>query len=117
MRTGGEEVRSADEREARDVDVVIDILRALGYSARLRVILRLERGSATPAELAVVAGVAQSVMSHHLRHLRAAGLVQRFQQDGRARVGLAEGVGELIDAVFACGARIQRRSDDGMRTS
>lgn len=56
--------------------------RALGDETRLRLLEYLAGGERTVAELMGLAGLGQSLVSHHLRTLREAGLVTA-RRDGR----------------------------------
>jgi ArsR family transcriptional regulator len=67
-------------------------LRALADPTRLAVLRRLAAGPLHVGELVAAFAVEQSLMSHHLRALRDAGLVVS-RRDGRCvRYHLAEGV-------------------------
>lgn len=56
--------------------------RALGDETRLRILEHLVAGERSVSELMVLVDVGQSLMSHHLRILREAGLVTG-RRDGR----------------------------------
>ena len=56
--------------------------RALGDETRLRLLEQLTAGERNVAELMELMGLGQSLISHHLRSLREAGLV-RDRRDGR----------------------------------
>jgi ArsR family transcriptional regulator len=56
--------------------------RALGDETRLRILEHLVSGERSVSELMVLVEVGQSLMSHHLRILREAGLVTD-RRDGR----------------------------------
>jgi DNA-binding transcriptional ArsR family regulator len=56
--------------------------RALGDETRLRLLELLSGGERTVADLMVTTGLGQSLVSHHLRSLRSAGLVAT-RRDGR----------------------------------
>jgi ArsR family transcriptional regulator len=78
-----------------------DKLKVLADPTRLAVLRALHGGAKHSGELAAALGVEQSLMSHHLRALRAAGLVES-QRDGKAVLyHLAPGTtgirGESID--------------------
>jgi DNA-binding transcriptional ArsR family regulator len=65
-----------DARAGENVDErIVRLGKALGDSARVRIVRRLVRGEASLGELAEVAGLAKSTAHHHLAALRAAGLV------------------------------------------
>ena len=69
--------------------------RALGDETRLALLDVISRGELTVAELVAATGLGQSLVSHHLRTLRDAGLVST-RRDGRwifysmATAGLAK---------------------------
>ncbi|MFL5618623.1 MAG: ArsR/SmtB family transcription factor [Gemmatimonadaceae bacterium] len=56
--------------------------RALGDETRLRILEHLVSGERSVSDLMVLADIGQSLMSHHLRILREAGLVVD-RRDGR----------------------------------
>jgi ArsR family transcriptional regulator len=56
--------------------------RALGDETRLRLLELLTHGERTVADLMEATGLGQSLVSHHLRSLRGAGLVAA-RRDGR----------------------------------
>ena len=56
--------------------------RALGDATRLRLLEHLTAGERNVGELMDLTGLGQSLISHHLRALRQAGLV-RHRRDGR----------------------------------
>jgi DNA-binding transcriptional ArsR family regulator len=58
-------------------------LRALGHDERLLIAMWLGRGSCTVRDLERATGMAQSLVSYHLRELREAGIVTA-SADGRA---------------------------------
>ena len=60
-----------------------DLLKALGDDTRLRVVKYLLEGERHAGELQSDLGVEQSLLSHHLRLLRNAGIVQS-ERDGKA---------------------------------
>ncbi|HTK49769.1 MAG TPA: metalloregulator ArsR/SmtB family transcription factor [Gemmatimonadaceae bacterium] len=62
-----------DEDRARAVSALR--FRALGEETRLRILEQLVAGEASVSELTARLGIGQSLMSHHLRILRDAGLV------------------------------------------
>ncbi len=64
--------------------------RALGDETRIRLLELLREGECTVAELMDATGLGQSLVSHHLRVLRYAGLVTS-RRDGRwSRYSVAE---------------------------
>jgi ArsR family transcriptional regulator, nickel/cobalt-responsive transcriptional repressor len=67
-------------------------LKALSDSIRLAVLRHLADRPATVTELIAAFGVAQNLMSHHLRVLREAGLVVSRREGKCMRYHVAEGV-------------------------
>ena len=59
------------------------ILKALADDTRLLVVKHLLAGEAHVGEMQEELGVEQSLLSHHLKHLRKAGIVES-QRDGKA---------------------------------
>lgn len=64
------------------VSELADLFRLMGDFTRLRIILSCLRGPASVGEIAAATGASQSLVSHHLRLLRAARLV-RSERRGR----------------------------------
>jgi protein-tyrosine-phosphatase/DNA-binding transcriptional ArsR family regulator len=58
---------------------------ALGEPVRLAMVDRLLVTDASPGELGAAYGLATNVLAHHLKVLRAAGLVRRVKSEGDAR--------------------------------
>ena len=61
---------------------VAELFSALGDASRLRIIAALTDGERNVGELAEAAGISESAVSHHLRHLRQMRLV-RARKEGR----------------------------------
>ncbi|MDQ1642322.1 MAG: ArsR family transcriptional regulator, cadmium/lead-responsive transcriptional repressor [Actinomycetota bacterium] len=84
-----------DDRVAADPSFALDTLdrvgRALADGTRRRILLRLARGGAYPAELAGDLGVSRPGMSNHLSCLRDCGLVVAEPEGRRVRYRLADG--------------------------
>jgi ArsR family transcriptional regulator len=64
---------------------VLAVLRALADPTRLRIFLLLRQGEACVCELAGALDLAENLVSHHLRVLRRAGLVQDRRDPSDAR--------------------------------
>ena len=62
-----------------------DILRVLGDPTRLRIFRLLRNGEACVCEMATDLGLAENLVSHHLRALREAGLVHDRRDPSDAR--------------------------------
>ena len=71
---------TSDEDRVRAVAALR--FRALGEETRLRILEQLVGGEMPVSDLTVRLGIGQSLMSHHLRILRDAGLVT-VRRDGR----------------------------------
>lgn len=70
-------------RPAMGIEEAARMLRLLGNSARLRLVLRIGQGEVSVAELEAELGIRQPNLSQHLAELRQAGLVGS-RRDGRA---------------------------------
>lgn len=77
-------VRAAVARQAPDDDLerLAETFQVLASPTRLRLIEALAGGEMCVCDLAAVAGVSQSAVSHHLRMMRALRLV-RYRKDRR----------------------------------
>ena len=64
--------------------------RALGDETRLRILEHLVAGERSVSDLIVLVDVGQSLMSHHLRILREAGLVEDRRQGKWIHYSIAE---------------------------
>jgi DNA-binding transcriptional ArsR family regulator len=76
-----------------DASVCAERLQLLADPTRLAVVRRLLSGPRTVGEMQRALGVEQSLLSHHLRVLRDAGLVAGDRQGRAVRYRLAAGVG------------------------
>jgi len=79
-----ESVRAAVARQAPDDELerLAETFQVLASPTRLRLIEALAAGEMCVCDLAAVAGVSQSAVSHHLRMMRALRLV-RYRKDRR----------------------------------
>ncbi len=82
---------------------VIDQLRAVGEPSRLRILALLRRGDLAVGELVQILGQSQPRLSHHLKVLASAGLVERLPEGSWVfyRAVSSGGSGDFLDAVFA----------------
>lgn len=78
-------------------------LKALADPTRLDVLRRLAAGPLCVGDLVTAIGVEQSLMSHHLKVLRAAGLVAGDRDGKGVLYRLADGVGGPDDKVLKLG--------------
>lgn len=67
---------------ARTVEAVADVFKLLGDPTRVRIVDALSHGEQCVCDLAELAGISESALSHQLRLLRAARLV-RVRRTGR----------------------------------
>jgi ArsR family transcriptional regulator len=79
-----EAVRAAMDGRAADeeVEYLADTFQALASPTRLRIVEALGREELCVCDLAAVAGVSESAVSHHLRQLRQMRIV-RYRKEGR----------------------------------
>ena len=79
----------------------VEALRGMAYEHRLRILVLLRAGEATPSALAEAVPAHGTVVSHHLRHLVHAGLVRRRRSGRQVYYSLpGEATGRLIDEVL-----------------
>jgi len=64
------------------LDAAVEISRALGHPARLRIVAMLRTGELCVCQITEVLQLAQSTVSNHLRELRRAGMISE-RKDGR----------------------------------
>lgn len=89
---------SAEVIDPAELDRAVEILRGMAYQHRLHILMVLRAGEATPAQLGEVVPAHPTAISHHLRHLADAGLIQRRRQGQRVYYSLpSESTGKLID--------------------
>ena len=65
-----------------NLNAAVEISRALGHPARLRIVAMLRSGELCVCQITEVLQLAQSTVSSHLRELRRAGLITE-RKDGR----------------------------------
>ncbi len=85
---------------------LVEVLRAAGEATRLRVLQLLAREELAVAELVRILGQSQPRVSHHLRVLARAGLVERFPDGAWVFYRLA-----TDDPIAALAAEVLRRID------
>ncbi|GIF38961.1 ArsR/SmtB family transcription factor [Actinoplanes xinjiangensis] len=84
-----------------DLDRAVLVLRGMAYQHRLHILLVLRAGEATPAGLSEIVPAHPTAISHHLRHLTDAGLIQRRRRGQRVYYSLpSESTGRLIDGIL-----------------
>ncbi len=69
-----------DSVKSSDLDEVMRVLKSAAEPTRLRLIALLSHGEFTVGELCAVVGQSQPCISHHLRLLAEAGLLDRFRE-------------------------------------
>jgi DNA-binding transcriptional ArsR family regulator len=85
----------------RAVTRAVDALRGMAYEHRLRILIQLRDGEATPSDLAGAVPAHATAVAHHLRHLVDAGLVRRKRRGRRVFYSLPdESARRLIDEVL-----------------
>jgi ArsR family transcriptional regulator len=108
--------RAERQPAAPDLAPVAEFFRLVGEPARLGILVRLARGEQNVAGLRDELDLPQPTVSHHLKLLRAAGIVARrregrfvlYRLDGRALIDPA--AGSLRLAGEHCGVEIRLRS-------
>ena len=84
-------------------DPLVDALKAAGEPTRLRILALLRRGDLAVGELVQILDQSQPRLSHHLKTLTTAGLVQRLPEGSWVfyRAETRAWAGRLLDALFA----------------
>lgn len=70
---------------------MVDVLKAVAETTRLRILFLLERGDLTVSDLTKILGQSQPRVSRHLRLLTEAGLIERYQEGAWAYFSLSSG--------------------------
>ena len=85
------------------LDGLVDTLKAVAESSRLRILHLLKRGDLTVTDITTVLGQSQPRVSRHLKLLYEAGLITRYQEGSWAyfRIDDATQAGQLADALTA----------------
>jgi len=72
----------ADQADGDEITYLADTFQVLANPTRLRIVEALTRRELCVCDLAAIAGVSQSDVSHHLRQLRQLRIV-RYRKEGR----------------------------------
>ena len=91
-----------DQPTRQALEATATLLQALSYPPRLQIALYVSRGESTPGDLSPQLAMKSTVLAHHLRHLRTAGVLRRHRQGSHVVYTIAPGVSQLLDAAFAC---------------
>jgi DNA-binding transcriptional ArsR family regulator len=97
------------------IEAAANLLAAMSYPLRMRIVLYLLDREATGGDLSRALDVEHTLLAHHLRRLRTAGLIHRRRIGNHVRYGTASHAIDLIRAAIAC-AELQARAsgpDDG----
>ena len=81
-------MKRKDLPTSRQLDLAVELLRALSHPARLLALLALQDGPLAVARIQELCGLEQSAMSHQLRTLRDARLVRTERQGKRVLYAL-----------------------------
>ena len=92
----------SDQPSRPTVEAAAALLRALSYLPRLQIALQVKPRESTPSDLGAQLSMEQPALAHHLRHLRTAGVVRRQRRGSHVVYTIAPGIGEVLDAAFAC---------------
>jgi DNA-binding transcriptional ArsR family regulator len=93
---------------ADTVETAAAILQALSLPLRLRIVLYVLEHEATAGDIGARLGASSPTMSHHLRHLRVAGVLQRRRDGNHVLYQAAPLVGELVRGAMACADAARR---------
>lgn len=85
------------------LDLMVDIVKAVAESSRLRVLALISRGDLTVTDITEILGQSQPRVSRHLKLLMEAGLVDRYQEGSWAffRISDDDKVREFVEAIVA----------------
>ncbi|RVA43914.1 metalloregulator ArsR/SmtB family transcription factor, partial [Mesorhizobium sp. M7A.F.Ca.CA.004.09.1.2] len=72
------------------LDTMVDTLKAVAESSRLRILALLSRGDLTVSDLTEILGQSQPRVSRHLKLLLEAGLIGRYQEGSWAFFRLSD---------------------------
>lgn len=78
-------------RSSAGLAIMVDTLKAIAESSRLRILLLLSRGDLTVSDLTDILGQSQPRISRHLKLLMEARLVERYQEGSWAFFRLSDG--------------------------
>ena len=87
----------------KDPDPIVDALKAAGEPTRLRILALLRRGDLAVGELVQILEQSQPRLSHHLKTLTNAGLVERLPEGAWVfyRARSKDWAGRILQAIFA----------------
>lgn len=77
-------------RSLTALPVMVDTLKAVAESSRLRILVLLSRGDLTVSDLTEILGQSQPRVSRHLKLLMEAGLIERYQEGSWAYFRLSD---------------------------
>lgn len=84
-----------------ELERAVIVLRGMAYGHRLHILVLLQSGELTPAELAEAIPADPSALAHHLRFLKDARLVRRQRRGRHVFYSLrGEATGRLLDEVL-----------------
>jgi len=88
---------------ANDPNLIVDALKAAGEPTRLRILALLRRGDLAVGELVQILDQSQPRLSHHLKTLTNAGLLERLPEGSWVfyRARSKDWAGRLLNALFA----------------
>jgi DNA-binding transcriptional ArsR family regulator len=92
---------SQDQPPRERLEMTAALLQALAYPPRLEIVLALRRQESTPTALGARLPMTQTVISHHLRHLKMVGVLRRRRQGSFVVYSIAPGVDALLRAALA----------------
>ncbi len=85
------------------LDLMVDVLKAVAEPSRLRILALLSRGDLTVSDLTTILGQSQPRVSRHLKLLAEADLIDRYQEGAWAYFRLADNAisGDLARGLLA----------------
>jgi DNA-binding transcriptional ArsR family regulator len=86
----------------------VEVLLGMAYEHRLRILVVLMDGDATPTMLAANLAIDATLIAHHLRHLLVARLVQRRRAGRQVFYGIDGEAAQLVTEVLSYVRRPRR---------
>jgi|SRR3989338_8604457 len=92
---------SPDNKESRKINSLSSLFQLIGERNRLQILCILRRGPHCVCELIEHIRVSQSLISHHLKDLKNAGLIQDDKQGLRVYYSLTDKGKDLSNTIFS----------------
>lgn len=83
------------------LNTMVDVLKAVAETTRLRIVVLLQEGDLTVSDLTTILGQSQPRVSRHLKLLQDAGVIERYQEGAWAYFRLSDDVvrAQIVDMI------------------